>query len=540
VRPVFAWFAPDLALVAATVTLFYCLFFFQGYQKLFRDSDAGWHIRTGEAVLATGQLPRTDPYSFTRPGQPWFAWEWGADIAAGTVHKAAGLRGVALFYGVVIAAGVWMWFRLHWVMGGNFLVAGAMSPLLLTTCSIHWLARPHVIGWLFLLGAVLWAEKARGPFGWRGGLGVAVFAAAWANLHASFFFAAVIWGIYAVGKKRVHRGGAEGAEEDAEKTKSKPESAEGAESAEKNHGPISAGVQLGRYTRLRLGTFVWAAVVAAVAPLGNPYGWRLYSHVFGYVTDSELLSRIAEFQSFDFHAAGSGPIMAAVILGIAGGTLAFTQGRFEHALLAALISVLALRSARALPLVALLLLPIANAAITPMLNRGFQAYNERLRAIDARQCGLALAPAIVLAAFALLRLLPAGFPPDVFPVAAYSHIPADARLFAPDKFGGYLIYRSNGTRKVFFDGRSDFYGAEFLRRYSRLVQVRPRWSEYWDSFQFTHALMPGDFPLVPALEQIGWREVYRDGTATLLERGEKEQNSPQRRGGAEDARREGE
>lgn len=475
-RPVFAWFAPDLALVAATVTLFYCLFLFQGYEKLFRDSDAGWHIRTGEAILATGQLPRTDPYSFTRPGQPWFAWEWGADIAAGAIHRAAGLGGVALFYGVVIAAGVWMWFRVHWAMEGNFLVACAMSPLLLTTCSIHWLARPHVIGWLFLLGAVLWAEKARGPFGWREGLGIAVFAAAWANLHASFFFAAVIFGIYAVGRWK--------------------------------NAP----------SRSRLGTFVWAAVVAAVAPLANPYGWRLYSHVFGYVTDSELLSRIAEFQSFDFHAAGSGQIIAAVILGIAGGTLAFTQGRFEHALLTALISVLALRSARALPLVALLLLPIANAAITPMLNRGFQAYSERLRAIDARLCGMALAPVIVLAAFALLRLLPAGFPPDVFPVAAYSHIPADARLFAPDKFGGYLIYRSNGTRKVFFDGRSDFYGAEFLRRYSRMVQVRPGWREYWDSFQFTHALMPGDFPLVPALEQIGWQEVYRDDTATLLAR----------------------
>ena len=26
-----------------------------------------------------------------------------------------------------------------------------------------------------------------------------------------------------------------------------------------------------------------------------------------------------------------------------------------------------------------------------------------------------------------------------------------------DKFGGYLIYRFEGRRKVFFDGRSDFY-----------------------------------------------------------------------------------
>ena len=37
------WLLPDLGLVVAFVTLFYCLFLFDGCQKLFRDSDTGWH-----------------------------------------------------------------------------------------------------------------------------------------------------------------------------------------------------------------------------------------------------------------------------------------------------------------------------------------------------------------------------------------------------------------------------------------------------------------------------------------------------------------
>src|SRR5690349_24865940 len=93
-----AWFVPDVALVAACVTLFYCLFLFQGYQKLFRDSDAGWHIRNGESILARGSLPHTDPYSFTRAGQAWYAWEWLSDVAVGALHRAGGLNAVALFY----------------------------------------------------------------------------------------------------------------------------------------------------------------------------------------------------------------------------------------------------------------------------------------------------------------------------------------------------------------------------------------------------------------------------------------------------------
>jgi hypothetical protein len=286
-----------------------------------------------------------------------------------------------------------------------------------------------------------------------------------------------------------------------------------------------AAVIAGIYAVQHRGRWLWIVAATVIAPLVNPYGWKLYQHVFRYLTDSDLLGRIGEFQSFDFHAPGAGQIIATLILGVAGGTLALTHRRLDHFLLAMLISAMALRSARALPLAALLLLPIANGAITRALREAgvckrALAYSDRLRVFDAQMNGLALAPAVIVAFFVLLRApgiaAATGFPPDQFPVAAYPHIPVASRLFAPDKFGGYLIYRSNGTRKVFFDGRSDFYGATFLKQYGRLVQTRPGWREYFDGFHFTHALLPVDAPLAAALQQIGWKEVYRDTTATLL------------------------
>ena len=341
-----AWWQPDLALAAACVTLFYCLFLFQGYQQLFRDSDAGWHIRTGEAILATGTLPQTDPYSFTRAGQPWFAWEWLVDVATGLIHSRLGLNGVALFYAAVISAGVWLWFRLHWALHGNFLIACAMAPLLLSTCNIHWLARPHVVSWLFLMCAVFPVGSKNAKR--RSLIAVGIFSCLWANTHASFFFAPVIALIFAIHDR----------------------------------------------------WYLKAALVAAVAPLLNPYTWRLYVHLFRYLTDSDLLSRIGEFQSFDFHAPGAGQIIATLILGMIGGTLALTHNRLHHFVLAVLITTLALRSARALPLAALLLLPIANAAITesaaqlgPLAPlKRWLAYSANLRALDARFSGLALVP----------------------------------------------------------------------------------------------------------------------------------------------------
>jgi hypothetical protein len=488
-----------VALIAAWVTLFYCLFLFEGYRKLFRDSDAGWHIRVGETMLATGTLPRSDPYSFTAAGKPWFAWEWGADVASGAAHRAAGLAGVAMMYACAIALATWLWFRLHWILGGNFLLACAMGPLLLSTANIHWLARPHVFSWVFLLAALLLLErKSRWP---RGLEGVVAFAgsALWANVHASFFLGPLIALLYAGGawlRSRLWE------QEEPEATR-----------------------------------YLWIAGAGAVGTFVNPFGWDLHSHILSYLNNAALLSRIGEFQSFDFHVAGAWQILATLMVVVVGAAYALTTRRPEHAALMLAVAAMAMRSARALPLAALLL-PLANRAVTARLREAvdlapaarravdrFLGYSDRLRALDAGSSGWGVAWVAPLLLFLLLQTpgvaARTGFPPDQFPVAAAAQVerlPADARLFAPDKFGGYLIYRFSGRRKVFFDGRSDFYGAEFLKRYGRMAQVRPGWREIWDSFAFTHALLPVDYSLIPALQAAGWRELYRDRTAVLLVR----------------------
>jgi hypothetical protein len=487
------WLAPDLALSVALVTVLYLMVLPGGATALFRDSDAGWHIRAGERMLATGRLPQGDPFSFSKAGEAWVAWEWLADAMVGGIHLSAGLGGVAFLYALAIGVSVWMWFRLNWAAGGNFLLACLFASPLLSTTSLHWLARPHVFSWLFLLGSVWFCERLPGRVAGKHLAAIGLASALWANLHGSFFLGAAIAMVY------------------------------------------GCGAWLGRLLWDRQGRSVRAyflvAGAAAAGSLLNPNGWQLHRHVLAYLSDAALLDRIGEFQSFNFHVAGSAQILLALLLGAAGGFAALYARRPERFLLALLLTAGALRSARLLPVAALLLLPLANGSLTAALSSAALAgearrrldavldYGLGLRALDRSLHGLALAPLFAVVLFGAMQVSHAGFPADQFPVGAagsVASLPADARLFAPDKFGGYLIYRFNGTRKVFFDGRSDFYGADFLKRYSRMVQVRPGWSREFSKWQFTHALLPVDYSLIPALEVQGWTEIYRDGTSVLL------------------------
>ena len=499
---------PDAALFVSIVTLFYCLILFNAPRKLFRDSDAGWHIITGEKILEEKQLPRTDPYSFTRAGQPWMAWEWGADCIMGAAEQRAGLTGVAWIFVVTIAAVTWFWFRLNWVVNGNFLFACLLASPMLSTTNLHWLARPHIFSWILMPGCVWFFEssdfQSQSRFRLRHAAIMFSGTALWANLHASFLFVPVVAAVYAV-----------------------------------SHLLRPLIWNLDRHIEWRRARWYAFATLSALAgSLLNPYGVELHRHVLQYLADSALLDRVGEFQTFNFHVEGATQILLMLAMAASGGILALGQKKLAHFLLTVLLLGAALRSARGLPLAAILLLPLANGAITDALRRAhdlkpairgrltaFLQYSDHLRLIDARLAGLWLAP--VTAALAFLWLLVpnvsahTGFSPEQFPVYAAGelrNLPQDARLLAPDMYGGYLIYRYRGERKVFFDGRSDFYGSGFMKQYVRLMEVRPGWQEQLQEFGITHALLPRDYSLAAALEQIGWRIVFRDDVAVLFAR----------------------
>jgi hypothetical protein len=494
-----AWAIPDLSLTAALATAAYCLFVFDAPRRMFADSDTGWHLVTGEWILTTGRLPHADAFSFLSTGRPWFAWEWASEILMALFQRWQGLTGVAFLFTLAIAASIWLCFRLHLRLGGDFFLACVMASPLIAAAQIHWLARPHVLSYLFLLGTVFYFERAGERFRVRDGLLLGLGTALWAGVHGSFPLAIALALLYGAGH-----------------------------AARALLWKDLDGAREWRKARW----FLLAALCAAAGSLLNPYGLALDRHVLRFSTNSELTSRISEWMPLNLARADTGQILLAAALGALGALLALRQRNAPHALVIGFLVALGLKSARGLPVLALLGLPLANAAITRSLEtgkgaflRGLMRISTELRRLDRQQHGAALAALAALAILIWLRQ-PAveartGFSPETYPAAAYDTIaglPASSRILATPLDGGYLCYRSNGTRKIWVDGRSDYFGLATYLQFERIFSVKPGWQETLREVGFTHALLNRRSPVAAALEQAGWRQLYRDQRTVVLER----------------------
>src|SRR5436190_15823818 len=78
---------PSLADVAFVMPIVFLFGRLDGARTLLIDGDTGWHIRTGEWILSHGRAPRHDLFSFTRAGEPWFAWEWLSEALMAWLHR---------------------------------------------------------------------------------------------------------------------------------------------------------------------------------------------------------------------------------------------------------------------------------------------------------------------------------------------------------------------------------------------------------------------------------------------------------------------
>lgn len=178
-RIVFATFVIALPLVLATSG------------KIFKDGDTSWHVATGRWIIAHGRVPTSDPFSFTMPGHPWVAHEWGADLLFAAAFGLAGFAGLAALFTLALTALLLIVFRHGQRSVGPIGILITLSCLIVALGPFA-LARPHVLVWPLMAwwtsSLLRKANRGLGPPWWLPALMVL-----WVNLHASFVLGFVIY-----------------------------------------------------------------------------------------------------------------------------------------------------------------------------------------------------------------------------------------------------------------------------------------------------------------------------------------------------------
>ena len=72
------------------------------------DPDVWWHLKTGQYITEHKSVPHTDPFSYTRAGEPWVAHEWLSELLLYELQRATGWGGLIVIFAAVLTAAFWL------------------------------------------------------------------------------------------------------------------------------------------------------------------------------------------------------------------------------------------------------------------------------------------------------------------------------------------------------------------------------------------------------------------------------------------------
>ena len=507
---------PSLADFAFLMPIVFLFVRMEGVKTLLTDCDTGWHIRTGDWIVANHGVPAHDIFSFSMAGHPWYAWEWLSEVLFAWLNSCGGLAAVVLFSILLIAVTFLLLFRLA-RRKSNAIVALVVTMAAAAASSVHWLARPHLITLLFMVLFCGALERVRdGRTRLAGVPYLALLPGAtilWTNLHGGFFVGILTIAAYGGG--------------------------------ELLKAAFSADPEERRSAAQRAGRYLLCALACLVASLANPYFYRLHVHVWQYVSDPYQSQHIMEFLSLSFHHPAAIFFEGMLMLSAATAFWCVSRGRFTEPLLLAMWGHAALLAARNIPIFMIVAAPLVARAMEEWLallpelhvaewvRRGVRKFNLVAAETSdtdsiARWHLASVAGAAVVAALLYAPSPPerfrAEFDPKSFPAAAVDRLRHDpsARIFTFDQWGDYLIYRLYPGTKVFVDGRSDFYGDDFEEQCREVLSVKYDWEKTLDGFGVDTILLPPSAPLAGALKESSrWRVVYDDGVALVFRSAQK-------------------
>ncbi len=454
------------------------------------DPDVWWHLRTGQLMLQNHSLFHTDPYSFTRFGQPWVNHEWLSEILIFSLYRVSGFGGLIVGFAMVIAATLLLVFLR---CPGRPYLAALMTLWGAVASAPAWGVRPQMFSLLLasIFLVLLEASAKRASLLWW----TVPLMLLWVNFHAGYPIGLAFLTLFLLG-----------------------ETFEAAVHA----GPWTQSV--GRLKSLALAFILCLAVV----PL-NPNGLRIYSYPIETLLSPAMHKFIQEWFSPDFHDPMYLPLLLMLLALMTG--LAFSPRRPRLRDLVLLLATIpaALRSMRHIPILVLVLAPVlAGLAEAWLQQRGGERFLQAGQSQPTRR--IVLANILVLIAFSVFTLLRVRqvvrtqgqteaqhFPQAAVEFLSREHPPGP--ILNHYNFGGYFTWKLYPQYRVFTDGRADVYGDRFMDDFAAAYYLTDDWRMPFQQWGIRTLILPPDAPLITALRPSpDWKQIYTDSQAVILTR----------------------
>ncbi len=477
------------------------------------NQDLGRHLKMGEIIWQTKQVPNTNLFSYTNPDFPFINHHWLSEIIYYLLSLVIGIKGLIVFNALLILAAFALVWRLAW--RPNYFIFSTLAAMLAAGLILERTdIRPESFGFLLFALFLVILEKNKEKISWSFWL-LAPLEILWVNLHISFvyglvliffFFLDRLWqrrrAVYLLAKQR----------------------------------------KLDRY----IAQVMLLGVLAGAAALINPNTWRgalyplsIFSN-YGYT--------IVENQSpFFLEKLMSNPAIAFFKAALVALALVFLMNlgriRLFYLLSALLLAGVSWGAIRNFPLLGLVILPI--------LTENFAAWRERFSRYFAkwerwRGRGFLRLLTIVfifvilstsIYAVATNRFYLKSMRSEQFGLLVPKGAAAAVDFLKQNKIqgpmfnnfdiGSYLIWRAYPDYKVFVDGRPEAYPAQFLQSvYISMQTDGAAWQKYADEvykinlifFSHTDGTPWGQEFLRQMARRPGWAMVYLDPMVVIWAR----------------------
>jgi tetratricopeptide (TPR) repeat protein len=463
-------------------------------------SDLWWHLASGRWLWQTRTLNFTDPWSYTRHGQPWLSHEWFSDLIFHAWSSVFGMTTLVWWKWTVLVSAFLLIFVVLRQLSGSSLAAYLATLFAIVIGAPFFDIRPQlysVLGFAALLRLVLLPSRLR----WL--LPVVFFL--WVNLHGGFFFGLlVLTTVLAVARLLGE--------------------------AQRNDLPL------------------WLACLAVC--LVSPSGPDAYVFSLHYALNPKSpYLRVGEWkplwESGGIRCALYYPAIATFALSTAAtfyARLHRQHARLTYASLALGLLTLAmsLKSRRFIPLFgiaqALLLAPTLGRLLSLLGQFLFQRFPRMQHsrwwrlAPPALALGLGgwlLAPYPLSSRAFLYLTSQDSFPVEALNVAEVNQL--TGKVFAYYEWGGYVDLRTDGRLQVYIDGRADtVFDDKLYRRYTQVLGLAHGWEDIVEQSGADYFLWPRrQRRQVEILRESGkWRTLYSDHVAALLVRSDRAPQAP--------------